>query len=166
MLAVLRLTIVGLLCIGWSLTASAAESVKVLSNIPYAEDARIASKIRKECTQLGTKFSDFLVRYAAANGNSVQQVDDIDADTSGYVLSIEITGAVSSGNAFIGHAKYMEAYGQLFRNGELIDSIDYSRDSMGGLAASFKGSCSVLGRNSKALGKDFAAWLNQRQDLK
>jgi hypothetical protein len=162
----LKLAIIGVLSIGLSLAASAAESVKVLSNIPYAEDVRIASKIRRECTQLGTKLSDFFVKYATSNGNSVQQVSDLDTGADGYVLIIEITGAVSSGNAFIGHAKYMEAHGELFLNGELVDSVDYSRDSMGGLAASFKGSCSVLGRNSKALGKDFATWLSNRQELK
>ncbi len=79
----------------------------------------------------------------------------------GRNLVIEITDAVSRGNAFIGHQKYMEARAELFVDGVSKGEKIYHRDSMGGFGAGYKGSCSVLGRTSKALGKDFSVWLKE-----
>ncbi len=121
------------------LTANAASPIYVQRDIPFAEDSRIAGKIKRECTDLGLKLSSFLVEYAAEKGIEVVQVDEVQSGDAGVQLVIEITDAVSRGNAFIGHSKYMEAHAELFSDGQSIGDMDYSRDSMGGFGAGFKG---------------------------
>ena len=43
------------LCFGLSAVPAIADTVRVASSAPYAEDAEIASKIRSECIQLQTQ---------------------------------------------------------------------------------------------------------------
>ena len=140
---------------------AAAEPFRVQGTIPYAEDHRIAKKITDECGDLGIKLSDFLVQFAKKKGIEVKQVAELNQADAGRNLVIEITDAVSRGNAFIGHQKYMEARAELFVNGESKGEQFYHRDSMGGFGAGYKSSCAVLGRTSKALGKDFSVWLQE-----
>jgi hypothetical protein len=75
------------------------------------------------------------------------------------ILDVHIKDASSRGNAFTGHHKSTLVVGKLYQDGELIGSFTGRRDSMGGMFAGYKGSCSVLGRTVKALGKDIAEWL-------
>jgi hypothetical protein len=51
--------------------------------------------------------------------------------------------------------------GKLYQDGKEIGAFTGRRNSMGGAFGGFKGSCSVLGRTVKALGKDIAQWLVQ-----
>ncbi|MFK7913332.1 MAG: hypothetical protein AB8B93_05415 [Pseudomonadales bacterium] len=151
-----------LLLAGFTISAPvAAEPFRVQGTIPYAEDNRIARNITSECTELGVKLSDFLVKFAKKKGIEVKQVGELNPADAGRNLVIEITDAVSRGNAFIGHQKYMEARAELFVDGESKGEQFYHRDSMGGFGAGYKSSCSVLGRTSKALGKDFSVWLQE-----
>lgn len=140
---------------------AAAEPFRVQGTIPFAEENRIARNITSECTELGVKLSDFLVRFAKKKGIEVKQVGELNPADPGRNLVIEITDAVSRGNAFIGHQKYMEARAELFVDGESKGEQFYHRDSMGGFGAGYKSSCAVLGRTSKALGKDFSVWLQE-----
>jgi hypothetical protein len=143
----------------------AGEPFNVQREIPMAEKNDIESEIKNECTELGTKLSGFLVKYAGKKGITVNQVDSIDPSAPGRNLVIEITDAVSHGNAWSGHLKAMDAKAELFVDGKSVGTKDYQRESMGGFGAGFKGSCSVLGRTSKALGKDFSKWLEQMETM-
>ena len=145
-------------------TFSVAEPVSVQVSVPYAADAKIAQNIRNECTKLGTQFAEFTQQFGKKNGVEVQLVNSLDTAKPGRVLQIEITEAVSMGNAFMGHHKYSAARGTLFENGKKLASFEARRQSMGGAFAGYKGSCSVLGRTVKAMGKDVAAWLKQPND--
>lgn len=142
--------------------SAAAEPVKIALYTPYAEDAKIASNVLTECTQLGAKLSNFLKQFAGKRKIEVIQVTELDTAASGLVLDVQIDDAVSAGNAFTGHAKFMQATGVLYRDGERLAETTYTRNSMGGMFGGYKGSCAVLGRNSKALGKDFATFLKQQ----
>jgi hypothetical protein len=68
------------------------------------------------------------------------------------------------GNAFIGHSKYSRISGALYQDGDRVAGFRAVRASMGGAFAGYKGSCSVLGRTMKALGKDIAQWLTNPDD--
>jgi hypothetical protein len=138
-----------------------AKSYNVLIAVPYAADNQIANNIQTECTKLGSKLTKFLVQFAKKKGIEVTPVTVLEPGSPGRNLVIEITDAVSRGNAFIGHRKYMEARAELFVDGVSKGEKIYHRDSMGGFGAGYKGSCSVLGRTSKALGKDFSVWLKE-----
>jgi hypothetical protein len=141
-----------------------AQSVQVARFIPYAEDAEIQKKVREECSELNTQLASFTQESGRESGVQVQLVDAIDTSAEGRVLQMEIVDAVSMGNAFIGHQKYTRVRGVLFENGEQIADFRGRRNSMGGAFAGYKGSCSVLGRTVKALGKDIAQWLANPQD--
>lgn len=140
-----------------------AQSVQVQRVIPFAADADIQNKVRQECSQLGSQLAQFTEEYARKGSARVQLVDAIDTSAEGRVLQIEIVDAVSMGNAFIGHQKYSRVRGALFENGEQIADFRGRRNSMGGAFAGYKGSCSVLGRTVKALGRDIAEWLANPQ---
>jgi len=156
-----RVTVVAVVVSSALLVAAtaSADAVKIPRDVPYAADARIAENIKRECTDLGDKLAEFLAQYAGEHDVETVAVDHVDPHARGRVLVVEITDAVSGGNAFIGHRKSMSARAELFVDGVSKGDVNFTRDSMGGAAAAFKGSCSVLGRCTKALGRDLAEWL-------
>ena len=56
----------------------------------------------------------------------------------------------------------MSVKAELFVNGQSKGYVNLTRNSGGGFGGGFKGSCSVLGRCTKALGKDIAKWLRDQ----
>lgn len=144
--------------------AYADGQISLVQSAPYSEDSDIRKKITSECTTLGSKLSKFTQSYAKKQGVSVELSDSAATADSGRVLQLEITDAVSSGNAFIGHRKFVAIKGSLWENGEKVASFDGQRGSGGGVLAGYKSSCTVLGRCVKALGKDVASWLANPED--
>ena len=141
-----------------------AQSVSMPRSVPYAEDAQITKKVRNECVQLNTQLADYTKEFGREFGVEVSLVDAATAQDAGRVLLVEIVDAVSSGNAFIGHQKFSRIRGELFEDGARVAGFKASRNSMGGAFGGYKGSCSVLGRTMKALGKDVALWLKSPVD--
>ena len=141
---------------GASFSAFAAP-VTIAESIPYAESADIQRKVREECTELNRQFAQFIKDYAAEKNIEVV-FGDPSSDT-GRVLRVELTNALSQGNAFLGHSKSSSSRGTLFDNGQEVASFRATRNSMGGAFAGYKGSCSVLGRTVDAMGSDVADWL-------
>ncbi len=155
----MRLALISLALLATFAASSArADTITVPRPVPYAEDAEIAGKIKRECT-LQVQLADFIKVYAEQRGQTIAFVEQIDETASGKVLDIEIRDAVSEGNAFIGHHKSTSVRGRLLENGQVVASFRAKRNSMGGAFAGYKGSCSVLGRTVKALGQDIAQWL-------
>ena len=153
--------------LGTSASAYADEqagAVKLVSSAPFAADNDIRKKITNNCTTLGAKLSSFTQSFAEKNGVVVQLVDSVDTAAAGRVLELEIDQAVSQGNAFIGHRKFVGVRGTLWEDGQRVATFDGERSSGGGFAAGYKSSCAVLGRCVKALGKDIAAWLENPVD--
>lgn len=142
----------------WSASAAAEGAIQIPMDVGYAAEAAVPEKIRNECTTLGTKLSTFIEQYATSNGVATERVERVDPKAP-RALRVEFTQGMSSGNAFIGHQKAMTIRVELFENGESQGSTTLTRNSMGGFAGGFKGSCSVLGRVTKALGRDTADWL-------
>lgn len=139
-------------------TPAPTGTVAFHSVIPYAENNRIAANIKKECN-LPTKLSDFIKAYAQDYNVSVEQKPSVSSSDPGSVLMVEIVESVSQGNAFLGHRKYTEIEGKLYQDGAMVASFRAARNSGGGAFGGWKGSCAVLGRTVKALGKDVARWL-------
>lgn len=119
----------------------------------------IETSIKNECTQVQEKIGSFTRKYSEEKGMKINLKNTVSKDAKGNNLVIDILNAVSKGNAFIGHQKYIQIHASLYKNGKLVDDIKIQRDSSGGFAAGFKGSCSVLGRCSDALGADLSKWL-------
>ena len=135
-----------------------AQEISMAKLTKYESDNDIPLKIINECTSLGTKLSKFTQSYAKKKGIQINLVDSV-STSSGKTLKVEISDAVSAGNAFIGHSKYVAIKGSLWENGKKIGSFRGRRSSGGGAFGGYKGSCSVLGRCVKTLGKDIAGWL-------
>lgn len=146
--------------IGTSLSGNllAADPITVPRPVPFADSALIAAKIKTECV-IQTQLADYIAEFAREKNIAVKFADSTTPDAEGQVLDIKITDAVSDGNPFIGHRKSTTVTGTLYRNGEVIGNFNARRNSMGGAFAGYKGSCSVLGRTVKVLGKDIAGWL-------
>lgn len=153
----LAVVVMAVACAG----AQAAE-FKVQKSVPYADDSIIAGNIKRECA-VDAQLAEALKRSAAASGNQVELVDALDT-ASGQALKMEIFDAQSAGNAFIGHRKSVTVKGWLFKDGQQVAKFVARRNSGGGFAGGFKGSCSVLERTVNALGKDISGWLGNPVD--
>ncbi|MDA1065645.1 MAG: hypothetical protein O3C43_04000, partial [Verrucomicrobia bacterium] len=81
------------------------------------------------------------------------------APETGQFLKLELTSAISAGNAFTGHSKSVSMKATLFNDGVEETSKVFVRSSMGGAFGGYKGACSVLGRCCETMSKDLAAWV-------
>ncbi|WP_373024137.1 hypothetical protein [Thioalkalivibrio sp.] len=140
-----------------------APVIRVAHAVPYSADATVASNIRQECN-LDEQFSEFMADYGADQGVRFERDRDVDPADGGQVLMVELTDAVSGGNAWIGHRKVTEAAGTLYVDGTEQASFTSRRFSGGGAFGGFKGSCSVLGRTVKAMARDVATWSATPED--
>jgi hypothetical protein len=143
---------------------ASADEVRMVSIVPYSEHAEIADNILKECAEIQEQLAHFSREYAAENGITVTLVDEVSSSDPGRVLLVEIDDAVSMGNPFTGHRKFTRISGELYQDGERIAGFKGRRNSGGGVFGGYKGSCSVLGRTVKVLGRDVAEWLNNPAD--
>lgn len=140
-----------------------AQDVQVPRPVPYSEDGDIADNIKQEC-KINEQLADFIQKYGKKAGVTVAfGAAPLDRST-GRVLDLRITNAISMGNAFIGHQKATSAAGTLYENGNKVASFKARRHSMGGAFAGYKGSCSVLGRTVDVMGEDIASWLKAPVD--
>jgi len=137
---------------------SFAQTVTVPRSVPYAAGSDVAGNVKREC-ELDVKLADFIQQFASERKIAVSLAGETSPATPGRVLVLEIRDAQSSGNAFLGHHKSTSVRGQYFEDAKLVGSFSDRRDSMGGLFAGFKGSCSVLGRTVREIGKDIAEWM-------
>lgn len=142
---------------------SSVGSVSVMEDIPYKEGSKVALNIRQECV-ITKQLSEYTQSYAKDQGINVIRTSKLNTKDKGKYLQIEITEAVSRGNAFIGHHKYTAVEGTLYDNGKKVSGFTAARMSGGGFFGAYKGSCSVLGRTVKTLGKDIASWLKSPID--
>lgn len=153
-------------CAGIHIVAAADGTIYMSQTAPYSDSKAVAQAILQEC-DLPAQQAQLL--HAAANERGIVLVLDDAAVKAGKgrVLHVEITNAVSSGNAFIGHRKQVAVKGRLLEDGTEIGTFSGLRHSGGGFAAGFKGSCTVLNRCAKALAKDITLWLaNPRMDAR
>ena len=139
-------------------------SIKISPLADFSQPERISSKIREECTLPQAQAEASRVALQTA-GIAVETAPEDQLGKPGYYLQLKIEDAVSMGNAFIGHRKFVAMSAKLYKDGTLVDTFSRSRDSMGGVMGGFKGSCSVLERCSVTLGKDLATWIKPRLSL-
>ena len=139
-----------------------ASETYVQKAVPYSGDSIVAGNIKRECS-VDTQLAAALKRFADASGNGIQLVDSLDV-AAGQALRMEIVDAQSAGNAWIGHRKSVTVQGWLSRDGQQVATFIARRNSGGGFAGGFKGSCSVLERTVNAIGRDISEWLKNPVD--
>lgn len=135
-----------------------AETLYLPATVNFTDPGLIKEAILTDCN-LPAKLVQFIKAYAIENGMTVEVVENAAGKKEGQVLLVEIVDAVSAGNAFTGHRKSTTVRGSLVQDGKEVASFTGRRVSGGGFGGGYKGSCSVLGRTVKALGKDIASWV-------
>ena len=138
--------------------ASFANPLLVSPSADYSPTGSVPENIKTECTLPAAQTESVLAALNAA-GITAEPAPSGAVPAKGRFLKLEITSAVSAGNAFIGHKKQVTTSAHLFQNGKEIAQTTKTRDSMGGFFAGYRGSCSVLHRCTVTLGKDIADWL-------
>lgn len=141
-----------------------ASDINMVRQVPYAENAEIAENIRSECGRIQSQLSEFTQQFAERHNIRIVLSDRVANNDPGRNLIVEIDDAVSMGNAFTGHNKFTRISGALYEDGELVASFRARRNSGGGAFGGYKGSCSVLGRTVRTLGRDIADWLDNPRD--
>ena len=137
-----------------------AQALQMQRPVAFAPDSDISDAIKTECT-IGTELADAIKQHSSAPIEFTTTAPD---PNEGRVLQLEINDAVSMGNAWMGHQKFVKVRGALYENGKKVAGFKARRNSMGGAFSGFKGSCSVLGRTVEALGEDIGGWLSNPVD--
>ncbi len=136
-------------------STSTAGSVQLASSIPYAGNANISGKVKDEC-KLDTQLASFI----KSNEASVVLTDEsLSEKSSGKVLLLEITNVQATGGGAWSGPKSVSVAGKLFDNGKQVGDFTASRYTTGGAFGGFKGTCALVGRCVKSLGKDIGQWL-------
>lgn len=139
--------------------AAAKNPVVVSSVVPYAKDAPIPPAVQKECL-IGNQLPEFIESYASGYDMAVNPTNGpLGKVKKGRVLDMEIINVHGTGGGAWTGAKSVTVKGTLRENGKVVGTFEGSRYSGGGAFGGYKGTCSILGRCVKALGKDIATWL-------
>ena len=134
---------------------AAAETLAVPDVVPFAKSANVPAAVKNEC-DLGKKLSSFIHDFGKNQFDSV--VSSRKAPKGAKKLSVSITHVQGrQGGAWSG-AKSVQVKGKLTQNGKVVGTFEDLRVSGGGFFGGYKGTCSILGRCVKTLGKDIAAW--------
>ncbi len=144
-----------LLFVGLSAPAMAANTLTITTPT-FAKSAIVPTPVQTEC-QLPEKLASFIENYAPKKGFDAVQISD--RSGSGKVLVVEITDLIGTGGGAWSGSKAVTISGKLMEGDKTIGSFIGRRTSGGGLYGGFKGTCSILGRCVKALGKDIGTWL-------
>lgn len=145
-------------CASLPLTSVAAGSITIAKQAPFAQQLSVPDAVRKECN-LPTRVSEFVKDYAGKNYDKVVLADRVSAGTPGQALSMKIIGLSGAGGGAWSGAKHVTVEGTLWENGKVKGTFTATRYSGGGAFGGYKGTCSILGRCVKAIGKDVSEWL-------
>ncbi len=129
--------------------------------VDYSPKSNVPRNIKEECT-LPKALSNNIVKNSLNNGLNVRVKRKIKRNN--LQLKVQIEEAVSAGNAFTGHNKFVVISGAIVKGKKVYYTFEAARLSGGGYFGAYRSSCSVLGRIAKALGKDVAIWLKNPYD--
>jgi len=134
-----------------------------IAPVTFVKDLQVREAVRKEC-QLLTKLPGFVQSYAQDQYAGINL--DAKRSTKSDFLTIEIVDVPQyKKNAWAGRGgQWVTIKGSLLRKGKKTVSFSASRASMGGFMGAYKGTCALLGRCTKTLGKDVAEWLKNPVD--
>ena len=151
----IRIVALSLLLVGLSVPAMASNTLTIATPT-FAKSAIVPTPVQTEC-RLPEKLASFIESYVPKKGFDAVQISD--QGGSGKVLIVEITDLVGTGGGAWSGSKAVTISGKLMEGDKTIGSFIGRRTSGGGLYGGFKGTCSILGRCVKALGKDIGTWL-------
>ena len=127
--------------------------------IPYAKGLNVPLAIKAEC-QLDEKVPEFVQSYAKDDYSKIDLAGKASTKSSGRVLVMQITDISNLGGGAWTGPKFVTIEGTLWQDGKVAGNFRGTRYSSGGAWGGYKGTCAILGRCAKALGKDVADWMN------
>ena len=134
-----------------------AQTVVIPEKIPFGKDTMVPPKVKSEC-QIEEKIARFMVEFAKKAGINV--VREKPSGGEYLVLSAEVINVVGAGGGAWSGSKSIKIKGEVKdQNGKVVANFTAGRYSGGGAFAGYKGTCSILGRCTKAIGKDVGTWL-------
>lgn len=136
----------------------AAGSITISNQAPYAQQLNIPEAVRAECN-LPVRVSEFVKEFADKNFEKVILADNVSAKTPGQALSMKIVGVTGTAGGAWSGPKHVTVEGTLWENGKVKGTFTATRHSSGGAFGGYKGTCAILGRCVKAIGKDVGEWL-------
>ena len=137
------------------------QTIYIKQVIPYSANNRVAENIKTECS-IDQQLAQFIRDFSLESGLKVEYKNN--PSKNDLFLDVQIDDAISRGGAWRGHNKFTAISGTLTKGGKSYGSFKAGRISGGGFWGAYKGSCSVLGRTVKTLGKDVAGWLYSPMD--
>ena len=150
--------LIAALLFAWPPDAFAQDTTfNVVSPVPFADNSGATGNVMAECT-LETRLPQFIAQ-AARKGVDVVVGPAPTEGAEGKFLYLEFTNVLGPGGGAWSGPKSVTVKGELIENGEVIGSFVGARYSTGGAFGGYKGTCSILGRCIKALGKDIAGSL-------
>jgi hypothetical protein len=136
--------------------AQAQDAVTIPIPLDFSENSGASHEVESEC-MLQSKLPQFIKDYSRKV--DVNLVDDAGDNAQGRVLTIEIINVLGAGGGAWSGSKAVTVKGELTENGEVVGTFTAARYSSGGAFGGFKGTCAILGRCVKSMGKDIAGWL-------
>lgn len=124
----------------------------------FSDDADASPAVRAECN-LESGLAKWIKEYADSLNIPNTSIEGDASQMTGRVLSVQITNAFGAGGGAWSGGKSVRVKGELREGDKVISTFTGSRMSGGGPFAGFKGTCSIMGRCVKTLGKDIANWL-------
>jgi hypothetical protein len=129
----------------------------IIKPIAFNQDANIRDEVKQECDLVG-KLTQFIKENASGQYAAVV-TDSTNSPADAQVLTVEIEEVLGNpGGAWSG-PKMVLIRGSLAEKGKVLGDFKAQRYSTGGMFGGYKGTCSILGRCVKTLGKDVAEWL-------
>ena len=127
---------------------------------PFEEGLAVSEAVKKEC-QLETKIIDFAEEFAKGDFDKIDMMDSVSESTPGKAVKIVITDVAGAKGGIYSGPKYVAIKATLWQDGKVAGTLSSRRSTGGGAFGGYKGTCSLLGRCAKALGKDVATWLKK-----
>lgn len=129
----------------------------IIKPIAFKDESYIRDAVKQEC-DLDGKLNQFIKESAARNYATIlTDTETGPADAKVLKVTIEeVEGA--AGGAWSG-PKTVTISGTLTENGKELGDFKARRYSGGGMFGAYKGTCAILGRCVKTLGRDVAEWM-------
>lgn len=134
------------------------ESLVIQRTAYYKTSAKVGDKIRDECG-LEQVVPKNIKSYARGDYDSIYLSDSLSDSTPAKVLVMKIVNAQGLGGGRYSGPKSLTIEGTLSQNGTVLGTFVVHRGTMGGFGGGGSGTCSLLHRCAKKIGKDVGSWL-------
>jgi hypothetical protein len=139
-----RRALLAVIAVAAALPLAAAAQVSVPQKISFDKDLHVPDAVRKECA-LDTK----IPQYVKSAGGQARK---------GGKLEMKITGLLATGGGAFSGPKSVTVAGTLREGGKVTGTFVAQRNASAG-AFGGGGTCAMLDRCAKAIGKDVGEWL-------